>query len=168
MKEQEVKVDEVKAEEVKVEEVKVEEVKKEETKVEEVKKDILDDIFITEDDTFDVSLKYTKKDGKLLVEGVDEDFDDKKDYKTIEVTLKYPDQSDCYNISNVSPKMNSEMEGIDVRDFVKMEISRFVILARKWTSQKELNSSTIMQLDPKIVKGLLNKVRETIRMDGII
>ena len=168
MKEQEVKVDEVKVDEVKAEKVekevkvevekendmKVEETKDEKNEKPEVKTDVFSDIFVTENDTFTVSLKYYKKDGKLFVESIDEKFDDKEMiHEILDVTLKHPDQSDCYNISAVSPRLNSDINGVDVREFIKVEISRFVLLARGWNVNKELNSSSIMQLNPKIIKG---------------
>ena len=160
------------SDEVKVEKVEVKEEVKIENKVEVIKevkevKEDYSDIFVTEDDTFEVTVKYYKEEGKILVEGIDETFDSKKSSKDIAFTLKYPSQSDCLKIASSFPKINADVEKVDIREFMAMELSRFFNLVRKWSINKKLSNEAIMDLNPKIIKGVLALIRNKIGMDGI-
>ena len=149
----------------------VKEAAKEDKKPEEKKIEIskFDDIFITEDDTFDITLKYYKKDGQIYTDGgTDDDFSTEVPCKELVVTFKYPDQSDCAVITSATPRMDQDMEKVDVRDFIAMELTRLIILARKWSAPEKINRDSIMKLNTKIVKGLLTKIRNKIGMEGII
>jgi len=127
------------------------------------------DMFVTEEDTFDVTLKYYKKDGKVYTDiGTDGDFVLDESCKQVTLTLKYPDQSDCSAIAHATPKMGQDVEKMDIRDFLSMELTRMIILMRKWSIDKVLDQSSIMALNSRIVKGLLIKIRDKIGMEGII
>jgi hypothetical protein len=132
-------------------------------------KDDFSDIFVSENDTFDITVKYYKKDGKVYTNsGTDEDFDIHEPSRTIVMTLKYPDQSDCATIAMMSPKMGQEADKIDLRDFLSMELVRVIVLMRKWSIGKKLDREGIMNLNTKIVKGILARTREKIGMEGIL
>jgi len=159
--------DEVKVEKVEVkEEVKIENKVEVTKEVKELKEDY-SDIFVSESDIFDATVNYYKEDGKILVEGIDDSFDNKKVVKSITFTLKYPSQSDCLKIANSFPKINADIEKVDIREFMAMELSRFFNLIRKWSIKKELNNDAIMELNPKIIKAALGQIRSKISMDGI-
>ena len=160
-----------KKEEVKTEEVKSEEedssTKDKENETPEVVNS--SDIFITEKDTFDVTLKYYKKDGQIYTDsGTDDDFSTTEPCKEIVLTLKYPDQSDCVVIASATSNIGHDMEKVDIRDFLAMELTRLIILARKWSDAEKLNRDSIMRLNTKIVKGFLTRIRDKIGMEGII
>lgn len=166
-------VEDVKKEEVKKEvkqEVKQQEKKNPETPKEEVNKGFdYSDIFIGENDTFDVGVSYYKdKEGILKVKHIDEDFDTKMDCKNFKVTFKYPNQGDVATISAHASTLKINLEELDVRDFLNLEFSRMTCLIRKWTMTTEISQRSIMQLNPKIVKGILFGIREKIGMDGIL
>jgi len=128
------------------------------------------DIFVTELNTFNVSVKYYTVNGKLFVEGVDEEFDKDALCGSLSVTFKYPSQGDmskiAVNLSNVK-SISGNLENIDIRDFLNIEFARLLCLIRKWDSKKTLSNENILSLHPKIVKGILSKMREEIGMDGI-
>jgi hypothetical protein len=136
----------------------------EEIKSEEVINDH-NDIFITEDDTFDINIKWYKEDGNLYVEDSDTTFD--TNYPSINeftVTIKYPSQGDYETImSNASYKSPDEMK---IADVVQMELVRFITLIRKWSLKQDL--SKMVELDPSIIKAILSKVRNKLGMKGII
>ena len=124
------------------------------------------DIFVTEEDTFDISLKYYKKDGQIYTDsGADPDYSALEPSKEILLTLKYPDHSDYALISSSVNKQ--DVDKMDIRDLLSMELMRIIVLMRKWSVNKELNRDNIMSLNSKIVKGLIVKVREKIGMEGI-
>ena len=155
-------------EEVKIE---VKEEVKTEVKEEVVKKEENDfsDIFITENDVFDVSVKYYKKDGKIYTDaGTDSDFDISIPTKEIIVTVKHPNQSDCNTISASIPPSHRDIEKMDIRDFLEAELIRFIVLMRKWNVGKKIDRDAILKLNPKLLKALFFKVREVIGMEGII
>lgn len=125
------------------------------------------DIFITENDFFDIKIRYHKDGENIFVEGVDESFNKNGVIKEFTVTFKYPDQSDVTRISSTFPKVSSVGE-IDARDFMKLEFSRLLCLIRKWSLNKPVDDGNIMSLNPKIVKSMVSKIREKIGADGII
>jgi hypothetical protein len=131
------------------------------------KEDDFSDIFVTEKDTFDISLKYYRKDDKLFVDSVDSDFDNTEVSREILMSFKHPDQSDSDGIVMSSPKLNTDLDKVDVRDFVAMEVARIFVLIRKWSVNKSLSRENILSLNPKIIKGMIAKIREKIGMDGI-
>jgi hypothetical protein len=56
---------------------------------------IYDDIFVSEKDTFKVTVQYYKAGKEVVVESVDESFDNKREgIKSFEITFKYPSQRD--------------------------------------------------------------------------
>lgn len=134
--------------------------------VEEVAKDY-SDIFVTEKDTFDVTIKYYKKDGKIYTDsGTDDTFSFDENYKDLTVTLKYPDQADSVVISSSIPSAKN-LDKIEIGDFLSLELSRLIVLIRKWSIDKKVTKEAILSLNPKIVKGLLFRIRETLGMEGL-
>ena len=127
-----------------------------------------EDIFITENDKFTISLEYYNNGENIVVEGND-DFDKTKMAKKINVTFKKPSQGDITAISN-SPIRNSvkNIENLSINDFLLLEIARFLCLIRSWSLPKKISQDTIMSINPKIIKGILAKVREIIGTEGII
>ena len=122
-------------------------------------------IFITEADVFDVNIKWYRNGDKLLVEDIDEDFDNAaKEVSTFTVTFKYPSQGDYEIIMNsIAFKAPDEMK---VSDIVQMELTRLVTLVRKWDLKQDI--TRMVELDPNIVKAMLKKVRDVISMKGIL
>jgi len=181
-KKEEVKVEEVKEEvpsqlqeEVKDTEIKPKEklevkaeVPEAKTSEKEIKLSKFSDIFITDSDTFDITVKYYKKDDQLIVSEVDDDFDEKTPYGSFVATFKYPDQGDSGRIGNKSLAFKGGIEELDVREFLGLEFSRVLCLIRKWTIDKNLTNQSILSMHPKIVKSLINQVRIKIGTDGII
>lgn len=129
-----------------------------------------DDIFVTEKNKFTVSIEYYKDDiGNIIVEDVDDKFDKERKAKKIEITLKYPSQGDVAAISNSPLRSNvKNIESLTINEFIILEIARFMCLVRSWTLPQKINSETIMGINPKIMKGILSKVRAAIGTEGII
>jgi len=157
-----------------VEEVK-EEVKKEvkeEVKEEvkkEVKKSTLSSIFISDDDDCVVNVKYYKSQGKLMVEGVDDDdFDSSKDCEELSITFRYPTQGDCKIIDAHARNLTSGGDEVSARDFLNLEFARFMTLIKKWSVPEKLSNENILKLHPKIVKAFVFRLRKEMQMDGII
>jgi len=148
----------------------VKEVVKETAKevVKEVVKNEEDCLFVTENDKFDIVVKYNDNgDGKIIVENVDESFIESDKTKKLTVTLKYPSQGDSDAISRAITK-GKNMTDYDIKDFLGLEVVRFMVLARGWSIKKDLNTENIMLLNPRIIKAMVLNVREKIGMDGII
>jgi hypothetical protein len=132
---------------------------------EDIKDDPIEDIFITEDDTFDITIQWYKFGGKVLVESEDPDFDEEyKGINSFNVTFKYPSQGD-YEIIMSSATYRSP-DDINVADIVKMEITRMVTLVRGWSLDQKMER--MVELDPNIIKAMLRKVRDVIGMKGIL
>lgn len=123
-----------------------------------------DDIFITENDTFDCSFKYYKDGINVVVSGVDDDFDATKPSKTITFTCKYPSQADYQSIinSNAFKGITDELTGTDL---IKLEMTRLSLLLRKWSVSKPLDK--LLDADPKIIKGMLVCVSKVIGLKGL-
>ncbi len=124
------------------------------------------DIFVTENDTFEVSVKYYKENGRIYVETVDDKFSS-EDFKTLTVTIKYPDQSDSMIILSSIPS-SKNIEKMEIGDFLSLEFSRLMILIRKWNLDKKITKDTILNVNPKIIKGLLNKIRDHLGAEGLV
>ena len=124
-----------------------------------------DDIFITENDTFDATIRYYKKDGDLKVEKVDDDFDvNASNIKTITFTCKHPSQGDYQAMLNsgVYKDLHENITGIDL---TKLEMTRLSLLMRSWTVPKPINE--LINSDPKIVKAMLVCVNDKIGLKAI-
>jgi len=136
-----------------------------------VKKLVFADIFITENDTFEIKLPYYRKGEALLVEAVDEEYAASMGDITpteISVTLKYPSQGDATTIINFATLSGvKKPEEVSLLDFTKLELARFTCLIRKWSLGKEITQENVMALHPKIIKGMLIKIREKILFEGI-
>ena len=133
---------------------------------EEIEEDTNDDIFVTEDDTFEVNVEFYFNDDKLFVKSVDENEYDPigKNVRSFSATFKHPSQADLETImANVAYK---SPEFLEMKDIISLELVRMGILLRKWTLTQKLER--IVELDPKIIKGMMNSVRDVIGMDGIV
>ncbi len=124
-----------------------------------------EDIFITEDDLFNITIRWYKKDGNVVVEGGDDGFDiNEKDINEFVVTFKYPSQGD-YEIIMGSTSYRSP-DDMKISDIIQMELTRLITLIRGWSLKQEI--SRMVQLDPSIIKGMMKKVRDIIGMKGIL
>jgi len=129
------------------------------------KKEDNSDVFVTEKDTFDISVLYYKVGNDLCVESVDEDFDYKLPVvKHIDMTFKYPCQGDYETI--IAQNAYKSPDKMTLIDVMQMELTRLVVLIRKWSLDAEF--TRMVELDTKIVKAIANKVREKIGVKGIL
>jgi hypothetical protein len=126
------------------------------------------DIFITENDTFDVTVRYYKRDGVLIVSEIDDSFDVTVPHEQFTATIKYPDQGDYTKISRQIKSGGAGLEQLDIVDFMALEFARLVCLIRSWTIDKNLTNENIMAMSPKIVKSMLVQVTNKLGTDGII
>ena len=124
-----------------------------------------DDIFITEKDTFEGSIRYYKVDKELKVQKVDDDFDEKSPFvKEIKFTCKYPSQADFQTLVNSPAYKNiSEMRPIDL---MTLEVTRLSILIRSWSIKHDLLK--LNEADPKIIRAMLIHVNEVLGLRGIL
>jgi hypothetical protein len=124
-----------------------------------------EDIFITEDDTFDVKVRWYKIGSDVFVENSESTFDTSfNNINEFTVTFKYPSQGDYEMIMN-SPSYRSPDE-MKITDIIQMELTRVVTLVRGWSLKANL--SRMVELDPMIVKCLLQSLRDKIGMKGIL
>lgn len=140
---------------------------KEEQKTEEPKVVVEsnDDIFITENTLFDGSVSYYRENNEIKVLGVDDDYKPEgQTVKTISFKCKYPSQADYQTILN-SP-LYKNMVDMRAVDLVLLELTRLSLLIREW-SIKNRDLSALLEIDPKIVKGMLKSIRDSIDMKGI-
>jgi hypothetical protein len=122
-------------------------------------------IFITEDDTFDIEIKWYKKDKQLYIDGISDNYDAKDNKENcFTITFKYPSQGDAQLImGGLSYKKSDD---ISMSDLVQMELFRLSVLCRRWTLKQDVDQ--MINLDPYIVKSIVHKVRDEIGMKGII
>jgi len=128
----------------------------------------MSEIFVTEEDLFDVSSYHYKDDGQLFVKDVDEDFDENKEANEFIMTFKKPSQGDANAIQTTSRISGEEGEDIALRDFMQLEFTRFLVLMRSWSLKEEITNESILELNPKIVRAILNGIRDKIGTEGII
>lgn len=125
-----------------------------------------EDIFVTEKDTFEVKVQYYKEGTKFFVESVDDDFSKEHGNKEMALTFKLPNQGDVTNIIGMVYS-GGKTQATDVVDFTRLELARMMCLIRKWSSDKKIDNENLLALNPKVVKAILNKIRESIGADGI-
>jgi len=135
------------------------------TVVSETKEDPNEGIFITEKDTFDVTIKWYKINDDLFIDDSDTEFDaDNGNINKFTVTFKFPSQGDHESILNsTSYRSPDEMK---ISDIIQMELTRLVVLVRKWSLQQDI--SRMVEMDPMIIKSMLKKIRDKIGMKGIL
>ena len=127
--------------------------------------DANESIFITENDTFTVTIQWYKDGKDIFVEGESTDFDStRQDINEFTVTFKYPSQGDYEMIMN--SQNNKSLENMSVSDIIRLEVTRMVTLVRSWSLKQ--NMDRMVQLDPNIIKSINNKVRNIIGMKGIL
>ena len=144
----------------------VEATENDEVSVEEVEDDENEGIFITEHDTFDISIKWYKDALGAVVEGESENFDpDHQPMHEFTVTFKLPSQGDYEAIMASANEMS--IEHMRVADIIRLEVVRLITLVRSWSLKQDMKSRMV-QLDPNIIKAMLAKVRDTIGMRGIL
>lgn len=126
-------------------------------------------LFISENDLFDVEVKYNVVDKTILVKGIDEKYSD-KDSEQIVFTFKYPNHGDCNLISSLARTrgVNGNPSEATVRDYRELESIRMAVLIRKWSLKKDLTDINISNLNPKIILSLLDGVRNKIGIMGIL
>jgi len=165
--EKNVEVEKVKTESV-LEKVEVSENKEEKSEVVQSnadEKSLSECIFITEDDTFDIVVKWYKIDDTLFVYESDTDFDKNvKGVNEFAVTFKYPSQGDYELIMNST--VYRSPDEMKIADVIQMELTRLVTLVRKWSLPQDM--SRMVQMDPLIIKSLLKQIRDKIGMKGIL
>lgn len=122
-----------------------------------------DDVIITEEDLISIKVRYSKKDKKILVENVDENFDENT-AKSITVYFKYPSFSDARQI--MTGNSNPYSENVTVADLRQLEFSRLLVLVRKWSLDKDI-ATHFQSLDVGIIDALVSKLREEIGLAGI-
>ncbi len=127
-------------------------------------KESLDDIFIDEDDTFEVVVNYYKQKHEFCVEKVSDDFDATRKCNQIKVKVKYPSLGDYDNIRR-SFRIKDDST---YQDIVSMEITRLMCLVRSWNLDRKLTEVELFKIHPKIIKGILVGIIENIGMDGIV
>ena len=132
-----------------------------------LKKETQDDAFVTEDDVFEASVKYYK-DGRKLVTDIDEEFDNSKECKTFTCLIKEASQGDYAVIMNQANDLLGRIEDLDMRGIVQLEFVRFACLVREWNIDKEINNANILKLNPKLIKGICDKISDQIGMNGIV
>jgi hypothetical protein len=95
---------------------------------------------------------------------VDEEYsEDGKNVKIMKISLKHPSEKDYSLISSAVNYKN--MSDFTIQDIMVAEKVRVKTLIRSWTANKKI--SEIDDLDPSIMKGIVNAVREAIDMKGI-
>jgi len=128
-------------------------------------KDVNDDLFITEDDTFTITVRWYKDNGKLKVEKVSDDFDiNNKEINSFTVTFKYPSQGDYEGL--MSTNFYKSPDQMKLSDIVQVEVGRMVNLVRKWSLKQDM--AKMIDLDPDIIKAMVNLVRDEIGLKGIL
>ena len=127
-------------------------------------------IFVTEDDLFDVVIRYYFDDiDNLIIDGIDDVFDNNRtDIQEDTFTFKRASQGDTSLISSRMGEGPSDSEEFAWKRFLEMEFIRVLVLIRKWTLPKPLDNENVLALHPQIVKGVINGVREKIGTDGLI
>ena len=126
-------------------------------------------IFVEEEDTFDIKVNCYKKDNKLYVEDIDDEFDaEYEDIKVITMTLKYPSQADCDLISIHTRGIFDSSGEVSIREINRVEVIRMLTLARSWNSKRKMDNDNLLKLNPKIVKGICLKIQDEIQMSGIV
>jgi hypothetical protein len=127
--------------------------------------------FVTEEDLFDVKVDYYREGKKMVVQGVDDDYDKKKAVASVEFKVKYPSQGDCDIIAEqgrVQLENSGVPDQINIREFMKLEFVRFLCLVREWNLDKEINNTNIMSLHPSIIRAALLRIREELATEGIV
>lgn len=143
--------------------IKIAEVEKAEEVV--IEKDINDAIFITEDDTFDVKVRWQKLGSRIYVEDGDVEFDENSGHlNEFTITFKYPSQGDSEIIMNSGTYHSQDQ--IKLADVIRLELARLVTLVRRWSLKQDL--SKMVNLDPNIIKAILTGVRNELGMKAIL
>lgn len=124
-----------------------------------------EDIFVTENDTFTVTIRYYKVGSKIKVEKVADDFDDKHtEIKSFTMTFKYPSHGDYEGIMNSSTYKSPDQ--MKVSDVIQMELSRMVTLFRSWSLNQDI--TRMIEMDPDILKAACSLIRDEIGLKGIL
>jgi len=127
-------------------------------------------VFVTEDNVFDVIVEYYKINNKIYVKGVHDDFDASQVSSKLNVALKYPSYGDGEFILSQAKLLYDSFssDNLGVRDLLTLEFSRLIVLIRKWSLSDAVTKENIAKINPSIIKGLTNGIRNVIGMDGIL
>ena len=116
------------------------------------KTDTMDDIFITEQNTFDCVVEFYRDNEKLLVKNLDEGFDvNHTGIRKIAFTCKHPSQGD-YEMMLNSPTYKNMQNAFRPIDMIALELTRLSLLIRSWSLNQDF--SRMVELDPQIIRGM--------------
>jgi len=99
---------------------------------------------------------------ELIRQGIDIYDESNPNMQTLKVSFKYPSQQDHEIITGT---YNSKTE-ISIADINNLEVTRLIVLIRDWNIDADITRLT--ELDPKIIKGLVEKVRDVLGVQSII
>ena len=112
----------------------------------------MDDIFVTEQNTFECEVEFYRDNDNIIVKNVDDNFDaTHAGIRKITFSCKYPSQGD-YEMMLNSPTYRNMQNSFRPIDMVALELTRLTILIRSWSLPQEF--SRMVELDPKIVRGM--------------
>lgn len=132
------------------------------------KKNDFDDIFVSEEEEFDVCVRYYSKDNEIHIVGLEAE-ENSDDIKEIKFIFRQPNYGDCELISKQTSIMsgNKVEEDYTLGDYVNGEIVRMLSLFKTWNGTGNFNIDLVRKINPKIVKDILMKIRLKIGMIGI-
>jgi hypothetical protein len=141
------------------------EIEEKKIEIEEKKKvDNNDDIFITENDKFTLSVKYYLEGKEPIVKGFSDNYNDRnKEVHAFDVYFKYPSQKDAEYIMSVKPIQS--MEEAKVLDFIELENVRLMVLFRGWSMNRP--KEDLANIHPTIIKALRAKMSDEIAGNGL-
>lgn len=114
--------------------------------------DTMDDLFITEQNTFDCVVEFYQDNEKLLVKNIDDGFDvNRAGIRKITFVCKQPSQGDYERMLN-SPAYKNIQNTFRAVDMISLELTRLAILLRSWSLPQDF--SRMVELDPKIIRGM--------------
>lgn len=123
------------------------------------------DIFIKDDDTFNIRIRYYKQDKNIIVENIDSEFDENfKNIKSFDITFKYPSYQDMLAIYNNVTLQNKE--DFSIKDLLALQDARIIILFKSWTLPEKQDS--IYKMNIKILKAIRTAIYNNIGMEGIL
>jgi len=124
--------------------------------------------FITDEDTFDLKVRYYVRGIKYCVENIDDNFD--KEDVTDEFTFvcRIPNQEDVNIISQRVGSSGGGGEMTMFKAFTDMEYIRLVRLLKDWSLDEPCIESSIERMHPGIVKGMIVAVRNKLEMTAIV
>ena len=124
------------------------------------------DLFVTDDDTFDITVRYYIKDNKkheFIIEGESEEFKDGDHVKSFNITFSYPCLEDLKSIADTSQSL---AEVSFMNKVIGQEYNHLLILVKSWTLPRD--TAWFAKLDANLINSIVAKVREKIGLSGIL